>query len=71
MTMVVVAVVPVMIMVVMPMPSGGPEALLHPAPAIPDRTADVAHVLDKAGSSRGAKLTRSRQGDGFGAACGK
>lgn len=57
----------VVMVVVMP-PRASPMAIFDPAPAVPDRAADVADVLNKSALGRGSKSGGARQGQRFRAA---
>jgi hypothetical protein len=70
--MTVMVVVPAVMMVVkMMMPVAHPVALLDPAPAIPDRTADVTNVLHQVVLRGSAQSGRTRQGHRLRATAGK
>ncbi len=65
-------VVPAVMMVVeMMVPVAYPEALLDPAPAIPDRTADVTNVLNQVVLRGGTQSAGTGQGHRFRATAGK
>lgn len=70
--MVMMVVVPVpAVVVVMMMAVPGPEASLDPAPAVPDRTADITNVLYQVVLRGCTQSARAGQRHGFRATAGK
>lgn len=63
----VVVMVPPVVMVVVPVMAARthPRTVLHPAPAVPDRMADVADVLDEPALAGGRQSAGTRQGQGL------
>ena len=54
-----------MMVVVMVVPAADPKALLDPAPAVPDRTADVTNVLNQVVLRGGTQSAGPGQGHRF------